>query len=112
LAINAKSSVLLLLLNNSSNVRTNIPGKLFELMGLAKPVIALGHEESDASFILMEAGFGACLAYDDKSAIRAQVISAYEAFKAGDLKKIGPRPGQFHRQELTRALATCLDSMM
>lgn len=107
----ADSSVLLLLINNTGNIKINIPGKLFEYLGLGKPVIALGREESDASFILKEAGYDGCLTYEDENAIKDKVLEYYNSFKKGEVFEKSPMVERFHRKELTMGLAGLLDNL-
>jgi glycosyltransferase involved in cell wall biosynthesis len=51
-----KSSILLLLLFNSESGAGNIPGKLFEYLATAKPIVAFGSGEGDSSEIVRGSG--------------------------------------------------------
>jgi len=107
----SQSALLLLLVNNTDNGKWILPGKMFEYIGQQKPVLALGEKNSDAGKLLEEINLGSCLAYDDKENIQQRVLSSYQAFK--DNKKINSTTDikKYHRQQLTKSLAACLDQL-
>lgn len=109
---NKASALFLLLINNTSNAQWILPGKMFEYIGQGKPILALGDPESDASDVLLDAGYNRCLRYDDYSTIKAQVLEAYKIFCSGGeiSKKINME--KYHRKDLTSTLATCLDKLI
>ena len=106
-----KSSLLLLLINQTSNARWILPGKMFEYIGQGKPILSLGIPESDASKVLIEAGYSGCFKYDDYEDIKDLVVRAYDAFRSGESRNELSDLNKFHRKELTRTLAACLDTL-
>jgi glycosyltransferase involved in cell wall biosynthesis len=106
-----QSAMLLLLINKTSNANWILPGKMFEYIAQNKAILALGSPEGDASKVLQQAGYANCLAFDDYSTIRKQVLDAYHLFKAGKARLEPTDIRKFHRKELTGALAACLDKL-
>ena len=105
------SALFLLLINNTSNAKWILPGKMFEYIGQGKPILALGNPDSDASNVLEEAGYNMCLSYDDADAMREFILENYNNFKLGEPDQSAGNIEKFHRKELTRALASCLDNL-
>lgn len=58
-----KSTVLLLLSNNSKMGKTTIPGKIFELMATGKPILGFGNPDGDAAYVLHKSGCGKMFSY-------------------------------------------------
>lgn len=106
-----KSSVLLLLVNNTSNASWILPGKMFEYLAENKPILSLGKSNSDASDLLKDAGYNPCIEYDNKKAIKSFILSAYKDFKDGKVREASGNTEKYHRRELTKSLAACLDQL-
>jgi hypothetical protein len=106
-----KSAVLLLLVNNTSNASWILPGKMFEYLAENKPILSLGKSNSDASDVLKDAGYNPCIEYDDKKAIKSFILSAYKDFKDGKVRETSGNTKKYHRRELTKSLAACLDQL-
>lgn len=105
------SAVLLLLINDTDNAKWILPGKMYEYMAYNKPILAFGSPDSDASAILDEAGFGGCVGYNQKDIIKDIVLREYEAFLGGAEQGNNPNVHKYHRKELTKSLAACLDKL-
>ena len=106
-----KSAVLLLVISNTDNASWILPGKMFEYMALKKPIISVGRVKSDASDILMDAGYDPCFDYDDKEGMKAFFVSAYLKYtENGDLNT-NISADKYHRRQLTKSLAACLDQL-
>jgi glycosyltransferase involved in cell wall biosynthesis len=106
-----KSAVLLLLVNNTSNASWILPGKMFEYLAENKPILSLGKSNSDASDVLRDAGYNPCIEYDDKKAIKSFILAAYKDFKDGNIREASRNTEKYHRRELTKSLAACLDQL-
>ncbi len=70
LRLTAHSSLLLLPLNRADNAKGRIPGKLFEQMRSATPILAFGPLDSDVAKILKQTGTGELFAYEDKQGLK------------------------------------------
>jgi hypothetical protein len=107
------SSALLLLITQSKMNRRILPGKTFEYMRLAKPILALGPEDGEVARLLKESGTGQVIGYQDGSAIYQQLknlISVSEKTEnrtVTDLSKIQ----RFSRQHLAGELADLFNSL-
>ena len=105
------SAVLLLVISNTDNASWILPGKMFEYMALKKPIISVGSVKSDASDILLDAGYDPCFDYDDKEGIKAFFVSAYQKYKNNEDLSTNINADKYHRRQLTKSLATCLDQI-
>jgi hypothetical protein len=108
-----KSQVLLLVEIDSPETTCIIPGKLFEYMQSHRPIIAFGPEKSDFKTILMSTNTGSFYNYNalEKAAIKAKLLSYFEAYQTNILKANGVGIQQFHRKHLTADLATILQAL-
>lgn len=59
------ADVLLLLVNNSSNSKVNIPGKLFEYLATSHNILMIGNKEADAAKIIHENQAGLVFDYEE-----------------------------------------------
>lgn len=111
LAAYNKSALLLLLVNNTDNARWILPGKMFEYIVQNKPILTLGKSSSDASDLLIDAGFNTCIEYDDEKGMKSLILAAYNNFKEGIVFKSSGDTEKYHRRALTKSLAACLDQL-
>lgn len=100
-----QSRVLLLIEIDSEDTKAIIPGKLFEYMASETPILAIGPKDWDVEHILKTTNTGHYFGYNDKSAIKSQIMSYFEAYKSNTLisHPIGLKP--YSRKELTSKLA-------
>jgi glycosyltransferase involved in cell wall biosynthesis len=102
----AKADVLVLILTDTKNAQGNIPGKLFEYLATAVPVLALGDPEGDSAKILKDASGGEVIAHSDAYALRTELRRLLDAAsretKSADLEK-------YSRKNLSHQLAKILD---
>lgn len=105
------SALLLLVISNTDNASWILPGKMFEYMALRKPILSVGNAKSDASDILIEAGYQPCFDYDDKEGMKNFIIATYKDYKNQEKSHVELNAEKFHRRELTKALAACLDEL-
>ncbi|MCP4551507.1 MAG: glycosyltransferase family 4 protein [Bacteroidetes bacterium] len=99
----AKSSCLLLLLNNTKNSKGHMPGKFFEYLAAKKPILAIGPSSSDTGKIIKELKSGMICESDDKENIKKAIIEIYVKWKSNttyDMKDIS----EFSRSKLTEKL--------
>ena len=104
LALQRKAQVLLLVEIDSPQTRGILPGKLFEYMAAARPVLAIGPESWEAAEIVGRAGCGSGFTYAGETGIRAQLLAWYEAYCAGTLHQNPGIARPFHRRALTEQL--------
>ena len=73
-----KSSVLLLLINNTYNAKVNIPGKLFEYLAVGRPILAIGAPHADAVVIVEKSKSGYSANYNEKDALKKAIWKMYQ----------------------------------
>jgi len=106
----AQSAVLLLILNDSKNAKGHLPGKLFEYMAVKTPVLGIGEEDGDASYILSSTNSGKVISPLDKDGLKQQLLFLYRNWKNNEpIAQEGI--DKFDRRILTSKLATLLDQL-
>ncbi|MFO7660534.1 MAG: glycosyltransferase, partial [Candidatus Cloacimonadaceae bacterium] len=73
LSYSAGADINVLILNNDPDSRGVIPGKLFELIRLGKPILAVGPESSTVREIITDTASGIYVCNDDPEQIRAAI---------------------------------------
>ena len=106
--LQARSQVLLLVEIDSPETQEILPGKLFEYMASQRPILAVGPENWDARDILSETASGKCFLYEEKAALKKQIIEWYSLFKEGDLGISSKGVEAYSRENLTHELAKLL----
>jgi len=107
-----QASVLLLVINNSSNAEGILTNKFFEYLFAGKPIIAIGPVKGDAADILHQTGAGVMLDYNDREETYTYVQNLYRQFKSGTLKINIRNIEQFNRRNLTSSLARLFDGLI
>ena len=102
------SRILLLVEIDSEDTKVIIPGKLFEYMASDTPILAVGPKDSDVETILKSTNTGQYFYYDQKQAIKSQILSYFEAYKTDSLSVNAIGLQQYSRKALTKSLADVL----
>jgi len=102
------SRILLLVEIDSEDTKVIIPGKLFEYMVSETPILAVGPKDSDVEVILKTTNTGHYFYYDQKQAIKSQILSYFEAYKTNSLSVNAIGLQQYSRKMLTKSLAELL----
>ncbi len=107
LKIAARADVLLLLLNDTPNVRGITPGKMYEYLALKKPVIGIGNVSGDAAHILETTRAGRVLDFQDEKGMRKLLEDLFhgkKVFPFGNIQK-------YSRISLTKQMSELLDKI-
>ncbi len=91
-----------------------IPGKLFEYIAVARPMLVLGPPASDAARIACETGNGHAAEYDDAEAIRTAILEMYRRFASRQNTQAPALPDASHPYsivQLTGQIAALLDEI-
>lgn len=104
----SSSQVLLLIEINSEQTSEIIPGKLFEYLGVNRPVLALGPENWSAGELITALKAGSYFSYSQKDELKAFLKEAFNQFKNNTLDLALNKSEQFHRKKLTQDLATII----
>ncbi|WP_299335267.1 glycosyltransferase family 4 protein [uncultured Psychroserpens sp.] len=99
------SRVLLMVEIDSEDTKVIIPGKLFEYMASATPIIAVGPKGSDVEPILRRTNTGHYFCYDEKELIKSQILLYFEAYKSDSLVVNAIGLEQYSRKSLTKTLS-------
>ena len=112
-----QADVNLVVVQQSSDSRMLIPGKLYDALAAGRPILLLGDPDGDAAAILDRCGMGRAFHYDDVSGIGQWLIRARarlymdSAGSAGSIAGFDPVPeeiARFSRKKLTEKLARLL----
>ncbi len=106
-----KSQVLLLLINNISNAKGILTGKLFEYLGSGRPILNIGPEDGDAAEILSDSEAGFTAEYDNEEAIYTIVDRYFEKYSSNLLVTKTGNYLNYSRRALTGAIAGVLDGI-
>ncbi|VXB74343.1 Glycosyl transferase family 1 [Flavobacterium sp. 9AF] len=104
------SQVLLLIEIDSEETKCIIPGKLFEYMVSERPIIAIGPQETDFERIIKSTNTGTFFNYQDKEALKNQILNYFNAYLENSLKTFPVGLQQYSRKSLTERLSKFLIS--
>ena len=102
------SSLLLLVIPDSSDNKGNLTGKLFEYIGSRTPILCLGPVDGDAAAIITSAQAGATFDYRDKPGIQHFIEQQANASPTSSPASSPENASRFSRENLTRTLARLL----
>lgn len=111
LANAANSAILLLPLNNTSNVMGITTGKLFDYIGLKRPILCIGPPEGDAAAIIRGTRSGKTVGFDDEEKCRETLLQWAASFRKGQLRPRRQSAKDYTREELAAQIALLLDEM-
>ena len=106
-----QSQLLLLMINNSPNARTIIPGKLYEYLGSGRPVLAIGPKDSDSAKVIEMTQGGVVHDYDDIHGLKSRIVEYFELYKKGLLKGNAAGIQKFTRKSLAADYAKVLSEL-
>jgi glycosyltransferase involved in cell wall biosynthesis len=107
--------ILLLMINNTSNNKSILTGKIFEYMASGRPILCIGPKDGDAADILLNSGYSSIYDYQDKVGIKSFLIEQYQEFKLGNSSNSIPdkeRINQYSRKSLTGKLVNVLNQIV
>jgi glycosyltransferase involved in cell wall biosynthesis len=107
----AQSSILLLALNNTPNVKGIAPGKLYEYLALKRPILCVGPEDGDAAEIIENAKAGKTVDFGDSIKMKEIIGDWYTKFKNKDLQIQSGSIEAYSRKSLTQKLSTLLKEL-
>ncbi|MGB3463762.1 MAG: glycosyltransferase [Cyclobacteriaceae bacterium] len=105
----SRSSILLLLVNTTSNAKWILPGKAFEYIAMNRPILTLGQQDIDLQELMTETGHASFYAYTDKLSIKKFISEKYDEFKKESYEDYGSKSGKYDRKNLTKRLSEILN---
>lgn len=113
LAEMAEADVLLLYLPTGWQASS---GKIYEYLGIGRPVLCVAPTDSEAAALVRASGAGPVAAPDDPQAIEDAILGLYESWRSQGLpNQLGVREwvlARYSRPELTRQLAEIFDDVL
>lgn len=103
-----KSQVLLLIEIDSEITKAIIPGKIFEYIHTARPILAVGPKGADIERIITETKTGTFFNYQQKEKIKNEIILLYQKFQQVNLKVTPQNIEIYNRANLTKKLASLI----
>jgi glycosyltransferase involved in cell wall biosynthesis len=106
----AAASLLILPINQAANAKGRIPGKLFELLRTAKPILVFGPADGDVKQIVEQKQRGISVQYNDRQKLKNYLQKAifeheFENFDSNS------SVSEFSNFELTQQVAKLLDGI-
>lgn len=106
----ARSSILVLAINESVASKGRIPAKLFEYLATGNPIVCLGNDSGDAADIIKQTQSGRCFKQDQSGEIAKYLDLVYSD---GDLEK--PKPDlidKYSRKNTAMELKALMESII
>jgi glycosyltransferase involved in cell wall biosynthesis len=98
------AQVLLLIEIDRPETRGIIPGKFFEYLAAARPILALGPAGWEVADLVRKTRSGAAFGYGEQEAIEATLRSWYREYRRGTLEVAAEEVREFHRRALAERL--------
>ncbi len=100
-----KASVLLIIVNQSRNAISQLPGKLFECLAMRKPILALCPTDSALATVIKETDAGLAVDFNDKKGLKIAIKKQFEDYKNGhSLVGSADKIDRFSRKRLAERL--------
>ena len=106
-----EASVLLLVINNTPNSKTIIPGKLYEYLGSGRPLLAIGPKDSDSAKVIDMTKGGAVFEPDDVEGLKKIILEDFQLHQQGRLKGNAEGISKFTRKNLAKEFVRVLDDL-
>ena len=100
----ASAQMLLLIVNQTKNAKGIVTGKVFEYLRTGRPILAIAPEDGDLSAIFKSLKRSPVADYHQKDKIKAQIISAFRSFSAGENTQVQGDVATFSRKTLSKEL--------
>lgn len=106
-----QAQLLLLMINNTPNSKTIIPGKLYEYLGSGRPILAIGPKDSDSAKVVDITRGGVVHDYDDLEGLKARILEYFAFYRTGDLKGSADGIQKFTRKNLAQEYSKVLSEL-
>ncbi len=107
-----QAQINLLVINNSPNARTIIPGKLYEYLGSGRPLLAIGPKDSDSAKVIELTRGGVVHEWDDTEGLKYRILEYFDLYTRSKLTGNAEGIQQFTRRHLAGEYARLLDTLV
>ncbi len=107
-----RSRLLLLLIMNTPEARGILTGKLFEYMNAGRPILAIGPTDGEVGHVLKETLTGHIVEYQNKEAIKKQILDFYVQYREGTLKVTPTNIEKYSRKNLTAEMTDLFNEIL
>lgn len=104
IALQRSAQLLLLVANNSGNVKGILTGKFFEYLGAKRPIIAIGENDSDLHKIVAHTECGCFVDYFDEGTLMEFINASFKHFKEGNLSNVAIHTEEFSSSNLVKQI--------
>jgi glycosyltransferase involved in cell wall biosynthesis len=106
----SESSVLLLPLNDTPNVKGIAPGKLYEYLALDRSILCIGPTDGDAAAIICETNSGYVVDFKDKKTMKEVLQKLFELYTSKSVNE-NSEIKKYSRKILTGKIAELLNTI-
>lgn len=103
-----KTQLLLLIANNTGNVKGILTGKFFEYLGAKRPILAIGMKDSDLEAAVIRTECGEFVDYEDVDKMKAYILQSFHSYQEGKLNSTSKNLDQYHSKNLVKEIIALL----
>lgn len=104
--------ILLLPINDIPQQKGVMPGKMYEYLGAARPILAFGLPDSDTAKLLHDTGAGNLFGYNDKKGLEEYLDKAIKTYQSGRLEVSSQGYLRYSRKNLASKYSELLHKLV
>jgi glycosyltransferase involved in cell wall biosynthesis len=112
LKLQNQAQLLLIVINNTYNKSTIVPGKIYENIASLRPLICIGPKDGDTAKIIDTTASGAVVEYDDVSFMKQTLEKYYQQYlKQALVNEPNENIQKYSRKALTERMSSLLNKI-